>query len=83
MTRRYEFQNSITTIDLGLRLIDVRELGVEASAEAVFDRGSDAARRRNLLLNGATREEAEFLLRRRVELNALTSDQLVAFVSAS
>ena len=30
--------------------------------------------------NGATREEAEFLLKRRVELNALTSDQLVAFI---
>lgn len=31
-------------------------------------------------LNGATRDEAEFLLTRRVELNALTSDQLVAFI---
>jgi hypothetical protein len=31
-------------------------------------------------MNGATVEEAEFLLKRRVELNALTSDQLVAFV---
>jgi len=31
-------------------------------------------------MNGATVEEAKFLLKRRVELNALTSDQLVAFI---
>ena len=31
-------------------------------------------------LNGATRAEAEFLLTQRIELNALTSDQLVAFI---
>jgi hypothetical protein len=34
----------------------------------------------NLSLNGATEEEVDFLLTRRVELNALASDQLVAFV---
>ena len=38
-------------------------------------------RRANLRKNGATREEIEFLLHgRRVELNAMTSRQLVAFV---
>ena len=79
-TRRFFFTGDINFVDLGLRLIDVGELGLEASAEAVFDKGSDAAKLRNLELNGATREEAEFLLRRRVELNALTSDQLVAFI---
>ena len=45
-----------------------------------FDRGSDSKKLENLRLNGATREEAEFLLAQRVELNALTSDQLVAFI---
>ena len=30
--------------------------------------------------NGATAEEAEYLLDRRVELNALTSEQFIAFV---
>jgi hypothetical protein len=34
----------------------------------------------NLRLNGATRAEAEFLLTQRIELNALTSDQLAAFI---
>jgi hypothetical protein len=79
-TRRFAFSGDTKFVDLGLRLTDVRELGLEASAEDVFDRGSDAAKRRNLALNGATREEVEFLLRRRVELNALPSDQLVAFI---
>jgi len=79
-TRRFSFTRRIKVIDLGLRLSDVRELDLEASAEKAFDRGTDAAKLRNLKLNGATREEAEFLLRRRVELNALPSDQLVAFI---
>jgi hypothetical protein len=79
-TRRFSFTRRIKVIDLGLRLTDVRELDLEASAENVFDRGSVTAKRQNLSLNGATREEVEFLLRRRVELNALPSDQLVAFI---
>jgi hypothetical protein len=79
-TRRFTFGHKDKIIDLGLRLADVRELGLEASAEAAFDRGSDSAKRENLLLNGATKQEADFLLSKRVELNALTSDQLVTFI---
>jgi hypothetical protein len=79
-TRRFSFGHEIKIIDLGLRLADVRSLDLEGSAEAAFDRGSDFKRRENLRLNGATREEAEFLLTQRVELNALTSDQLVTFI---
>jgi hypothetical protein len=79
-TRRYAYGNRIKVIDLGLRLADVRALGLEASAEDAFDRGSDAKRRQNMLRNGATAEEADFMLHQRVELNALTSDQLVAFI---
>jgi hypothetical protein len=79
-TRRFTFRRGAKVVDLGLRLIDVRELGLEASAEDVFDRGSDAAKLRNLGLNGATKKEAQFLLHHRVELNALPSDQLVAFI---
>jgi hypothetical protein len=79
-TRRFVFDHEAKIIDLGLRLADIRKLGLEASAEAAFDRGRDSAKRKNLRLNGATREETEFLLTQRVELNALTSDQLVAFI---
>jgi hypothetical protein len=45
-----------------------------------FDRGSEYQRRLNLRDNGATEEEIEFLLHHRVELNAMTSDQLVAWL---
>jgi DNA topoisomerase VI subunit B len=75
-SRRYTFENKIKVIDLGLRLSDVRGL----QSERVSDKGSEATRRANLRRNGATEEEIEFLLHRRVELNAMTSRQLVAFV---
>ncbi|HEY8128944.1 MAG TPA: hypothetical protein VIF39_09575, partial [Hyphomicrobium sp.] len=79
-TRRYKFKNKVEIIDLGLRLADVKALGLEGRAERAFDKGEESARRKNLLLNGATEEEVEFLLHRRVELNALTSDQLIRFI---
>jgi DNA topoisomerase VI subunit B len=75
-TRRYTYTNEITVIDMGLRLADADGL----QAEDVFDRGDEDARRINLHKNGATSEEIEFLLHRRVELNAMTSRQLVDFV---
>jgi hypothetical protein len=77
-TRRYAFWNEVEIIDLGLRLKDVQQLGLQS--ERAFDKGSEASRRWNLSQNGATPEEIEFLLRERVELNALPSDQLVAFI---
>jgi hypothetical protein len=75
-TRRYAFQNEIEVIDLGLRLEDIEGL----QSEPAFDKGSIEKRRWNLRMNGATREEIEFLLNRRVELNAMPSDRLIAFI---
>jgi DNA topoisomerase VI subunit B len=75
-TRRYTYENEITVIDLGLRLTDIDGL----QSEDVFDRGDEDIRRINLVKNGATEQEAEFLLHRRVELNVMTSRQLVDFV---
>jgi len=75
-TRRYRFINDVEVIDLGLRLEDVDGL----PSERAFDKGTKNSRAWNLRDNGATEEEIEFLLNSRVELNAMTSDQLVAFV---
>jgi hypothetical protein len=75
-TRRYSFTNEIEVIDLGLRLKDIEGL----QSERAFDKGSRASRERNLRENGATEVEIKFLLDNRVELNAMTSDQLVNFV---
>jgi hypothetical protein len=70
----------VEVIDLGLRLVDVRELDLQA--EEAFDKGSVSSRRWNLQQNGATPEEVEFLLTQRVELNALASHRLVAFIES-
>jgi hypothetical protein len=78
--RRYTFAHKIKVVDLGLRLTDVRAFGLEDRYEATHDKGSRESRRRNMLRNGATREEAEILLDRRIELNALASDELVRFI---
>jgi hypothetical protein len=48
--------------------------------EDAFDKGTESQRRHNLRENGATDEEINILVKERVELNAMTSDQLVAFV---
>ena len=86
-TRRYEFQNGITTIDLGLNLDDVRTMGLESEYQH-HPKGDKAALMANLRENGASEEEIAFMFRdfdrlrstRRVELNAMTSPQFIAFV---
>jgi hypothetical protein len=75
-SRRYTFQNRIKVIDLGLRLDDIAGL----QSEKVYDAGSKEMRAANLRRNGATTAEIEFLLERRVELNAMTSAQLIDFI---
>jgi hypothetical protein len=75
-TRRYKFANPIKVIDLGMRLGDIDGLPTEAANY----QGTRQAAELNLRENGATEEEIEFLLDRRVELNAFASDELVAWV---
>jgi hypothetical protein len=77
-TRRFSFRHHHKVIDLGLRLADVEELGLES--EEAFDRGGEYSKRANLRANGATQREIEFLLEDRVELNAFASDDLVEWI---
>jgi hypothetical protein len=78
--RRYRYKNSIPVADLGLRLADVEELGLQSETVSLGNADVDKIRRR-LGRNGATDAEIEFLLTgRRVELNAMRSAQLVAFI---
>jgi len=73
--------NEPNVIDIGLRLADIEELGIgEDYWERVSDRGEEYQRAENLRENGAGEKEIKFLLRRRVEINALTSAQLVRFI---
>lgn len=83
-TRRYRFSAPPRVIDLGLRLDDVRALGLPAEAVEYSGRQDP---RRNLKESGATVEECSFLVRsrqwetgwsgERVELNAMTSPQFI------
>jgi hypothetical protein len=87
-TRRYEFERTPDVIDMGLRLSDVRKLNLQSEDVEIKDDPTD-----RLIRDGATPAEIEFLrgteiIRhekshfkgRRVELNAMTNPQLVAFV---
>jgi hypothetical protein len=79
-TGRYQFRNNIKVIDLGLRLADVVEFGLESESVSLGNTDPGKIRQR-LRRNGATDPEIEFLLNeRRVELNAMASGQLVEFV---
>jgi hypothetical protein len=80
-TRRYSFKNEVNVIDAGLRLEDVEAYRLES--EEVLYRGNP---RPNLRQNGATEKEMDLLCEpgtlrgRRVELNAFTSAELVAWL---
>ena len=76
-TRRYQFANSFKIIDLGLRLDDIAGLEREPAAASKVD---PSILRRQLAENGATDEEIAILLDERVELNAMTSDALIAMI---
>ncbi len=78
-TRRYQFESDFEVIDLGLRLADVQAMGLQSEA-AASSKSSPQKTRDRLSNSGATPEECEFLLRQRVELNAMTSQQLIVFI---
>lgn len=76
-TRRYKFLNTVNITDLGLCLADIQGLEREPRAAT---KTPEWRRREQLAENGATDEEIEFLLHERVELNAMTSDALIAMI---
>jgi hypothetical protein len=78
--RRYQFRNEVPIADLGLRLADVAEMGLQA--EPVETSGEWDKRAATLAEHGATKDEIAFLRRQRVELNAMPSDVFVAFLEA-
>ena len=76
-TRRYQFSNAVEVVDLGLRLGDIA--GLEREPAAATKTGPDILRDQ-LAENGATAAEIDILLNERVELNAMTSDALIAMI---
>ena len=78
--RRYSFDTDVPVVDIGLRLDDVDAMGLESEPTDVL--GNWWKRVQTLKRHGATHEEIAFLENRRVELNAMTSRQLLDFVAA-
>ncbi len=86
-TRRYEFKNDIRVVDIALSLADVETMGLEPEYQH-HPKEDRVALENNLRINGASEAEIAFMFRdfdrlrstRRVELNAMTSPQFVAFV---
>jgi hypothetical protein len=76
-TRRYQFSSTIEVVDLGLRLADISGLEREPAAAT---RTTKDTLHNQLAENGATDAEIGILLDERVELNAMTSDGLVAMI---
>ena len=87
-SRRYEFQNSIRVVDLGLSLADIREMNITEFEHQHHPKGRASSLKDNLRLNGASEEDIAFMFAdfdrlrstRRVELNAMTSPQFIAFI---
>ena len=85
-TRRYEFTIEPNLIDLGLRLADVKKMKLQSEPVTIKQKKNPC----ELLWDyGATDAERKFLVRernyygwngQRVELNAMTSDQFIAWI---
>jgi hypothetical protein len=73
-TRRYVYKTQPTVIDLGLKLEDVGELTPEEYTSNISDERLREA--------GASEDTIAFLAEQRVELNAMTSRQLVTLVES-
>ena len=88
--RRYKFTHEPVVHDLGLRLEQALEMGLE-SEEFQFPARQKKDPRENLLACGATEGEIKFLVQhgnpssggwrgQRIELNAMTAPQFIEFV---
>ncbi|MGH7099620.1 MAG: hypothetical protein ACREE4_18430, partial [Stellaceae bacterium] len=75
--RRYVYDDAVPLVDLGLRLADMEALNLQSEPVTVKDFEARAETRKR---HGATRDEIAFLRARRVELNAMTSRQLIEFL---
>ena len=78
-TWRHRYENPVEVIEIGLRLDQVEGL----ESEPIDENNRKSVGDDRLRECGATEDEIEFLDERRVELNALTTEQLVDLVEAA
>jgi hypothetical protein len=74
----YRYTNKVPIFDLGLRLADVEDM--DLLAEPFATNKDWRAVSETLKRHGATPAEIAFLADERVELNAMTSDEFIAFI---
>jgi DNA topoisomerase VI subunit A len=74
----YRYTNKVPIFDLGLRLADVEDM--DLLAEPFATNKDWRAISKTLKRHGATPAEIAFLADERVELNAMTSDEFIAFI---
>jgi len=79
-SRRYQFINNPPIVDIGLRLADVVDMNLESEPVPRVSESEWRQRAATLRGHGATPDEIQFLRDRRVELNAMTSRQLINFI---
>jgi hypothetical protein len=77
-SRRYRFNNRVPIIDIGLRLVDVERHSLQS--EPVEISGDWDVRAATLREHGALPAEIDFLRHQRVELNAMTTTEFIAFL---
>ena len=84
-SRRYKFTTTLPVYDIGLRLSDIEEMGLQSETVAVSAKSWPANARR-LAKRGVTNDELAFLRPnaknegKRVELNAMTAPAFIAFL---
>jgi len=81
-SRRYKYVNNPPIVDIGLRLAEAIDMNLESEPVPRLSENEWRQRAETLRGHGATPQEVEFLRDRRVELNAMTSRQLVDFIEA-
>jgi hypothetical protein len=79
-SRRYWFSNKPPIRDIGLRLTDVVAMNLQSEPVPAVGGVEWAQRADTLRRHGATPEEISFLRNRRVEINAMTSRQIIDFI---
>jgi hypothetical protein len=76
-TRRYRFESAVPVVDIGLRLADIEEMGLEPEP---YDPQGWERRAITLARHGATPAEIAYLRRQRVELNAMPAGVFVEYL---
>ncbi len=81
-TDRFEFENTFKAYDLGIRLADIEEWGLNYEHAPIGGYEARHKAAENMRLNFATEDDVEKLLDYRVELNEFASDKFIEWIES-